>query len=88
MGVKVIYQIEVPDYDENGIKTEWEYDFEITCSVFENAVNITANRAGLLSLAFHLLTLAQEDVPSGSHIHYDESNSLEDGSNEFVFIKK
>ena len=64
----MIYKIEVPDYNTDGIKTEWEYDFQITCSVAGDEVHLKANRAGLLSLASHLLTLAQEDVPDGTHI--------------------
>lgn len=46
------------------------------------------SRSGGISLfSRHLLTLAQKDVPGGSHIHYDQSNSLEDGSCEIIFEK-
>lgn len=31
-------------------------------------------------MASHLLNLAQADVPPGTHIHLNEYNSLEDGS--------
>ena len=46
---------------------------------------ISANREGLLSLAMQLTALADQ-VP-GSHIHYDEYNSLEDGSSELIIEK-
>ena len=51
----------------------------------DGAAVISANREGLISLGFHLLTLSREKP--GSHIHYDEYNSLEDGSAELVIEK-
>ena len=41
-------------------------------------------KSGLISLARHLLTLAQDSVPKHSHIHLDEYNSLEEGSAELI----
>ena len=61
------------------MKIEWVGDFRIEVSLdIDNAVVISANRDGLLSLARQLTTLADE--PVGFHIHYDDYNSLEDGS--------
>ena len=49
---------------------------------------ISANREGLISLANHLLNLAQTDVPCGTHIHLDgRNNSLEDGSQSIIIEK-
>ncbi len=48
-------------------------------------VVIAANREGLLSLAGQLSALA--DQTPGSHIHYDEYNSLEEGSAELIIAK-
>jgi hypothetical protein len=45
---------------------------------------IRANEAGLVSLAQHLLTLAENADPAGSHIHMDASRELEDGSLDLV----
>ncbi len=39
----------------------------------------------MLSLANHLTTLAE--MPSGSHLHLDEHNSLEEGSAEQILEK-
>ena len=61
---------------------EWLDGCTIKVGVKDNEVTLSANRAGLLSLANHLMTLSQE--PAGSHIHYDSFNSLEDGSAELV----
>ena len=38
-------------------------------------------------MAKQLLQLAQNEVPKGYHLHYDEYNSLEDGSVEFIIEK-
>ena len=81
-------EIEIPDYSsEKGIQMSWEYGFTIDVRNNGNAVIIKANKAGLVSLAHQLLTLAQNKVPSGHHLHYDELNSLEDGSCEVVIEK-
>ena len=68
------------------MKIEWVGDFRIEVSLdIDNAVVILANRDGLLSLARQLTTLADE--PVGFHIHYDDYNSLEDGSIEMIIAK-
>ena len=62
---------------------EWENGFTIKVSVDNGGgVVIAANRQGLLSLAGQLTALADAEV--GSHIHYDEHNSLEDGSTPMI----
>ena len=65
---------------------EWEPDFTIRVSNDNNEVVISANREGLLSLAKQLAALADETP--GSHIHYDEHNSLEDGSAQLIIVKE
>ena len=57
---------------------EWLDGFKISVSARQDEVTISANREGLLSLARQLRALA-EGMP-GDHIHYDETNALEDGS--------
>ena len=65
---------------------EWVGNYEISVSADgSGAAVITANRAGLLSLAKQLAALADE--APGSHIHYDEHNSLEDGSSELIIVR-
>jgi hypothetical protein len=47
----------------------------------ERTVVFSGNKAGLISLARHLLTLAQETVPAGSHMDFDSyCGWLADGS--------
>ena len=60
----------------------WKDGFSIKVRVDGGTVVISANKDGLLSLADQLTTLAE--AQPGSHIHYDESNSLEEGSAEMI----
>ena len=67
------------------MKIEWIEDFKIKVIARNNEIVLSANREGLLSLAKHLTALAN-GVP-GDHIHYDEYNSLEEGSAEMIIEK-
>lgn len=64
---------------------KWENGFEIKVTQRENETLVSANREGLLSLAKIMTALAEEKP--GSHIHLDESNSLEDGSAGLIIEK-
>ena len=59
--------------------------FTISVDIDRNTAVIRANREGLLSLANHMISLAEES--SGSHIHLDEYNALEEGSAELIVEK-
>ena len=61
---------------------EWVDGFEIKAVIENDQIVISANKEGLLSLAKHLTVLA-DGVP-GNHVHYDEYNSLEEGSSEMI----
>ena len=77
-------EIEIPKYmPEEGVSLKWENNFCIKVLGGDEII-IKANCAGLTSLARHLLTLAQEGVPNGSHIHLDEYNSLEEKSVDLI----
>lgn len=68
------------------MEINWEDGFTIKVRVDDvKTVVISANKEGLLSLASQLRTLANEET--GCHIHYDEHNSLEDGSSELIIEK-
>ena len=64
------------------MKIKWVEGFEIRTAVENNEIVISANREGLLSLARQFTALA--DGAPGDHIHYDEHNSLEEGSAEMI----
>ena len=63
----------------------WEEGFMISVSLNGDTATVSANREGLLSLANHLISLAEE--APGSHIHLDRYNSLENGSAELIIEK-
>lgn len=65
--------------------TDWVDGALIRVSISSGETVISANKEGLLSLAQQLTALAEE--PAGSHIHYDENNSLEEGSIELIIEK-
>ncbi|RYD96038.1 MAG: hypothetical protein EOP50_07140 [Sphingobacteriales bacterium] len=80
--------ISLPDYNpETGYKFQWEDGFEISVSRETDDIIITANKEGLISLAQQLLYLAQDTFPLGYHLHYDESNSLAEGSAPLIIQK-
>jgi len=80
--------ISIPPFSaDRGIEYKWESGFSISIRIEGDIVKLAANRLGLVSLANHLLNLAQDEVPSGYHLHFDEHNSLEDGSAELVIEK-
>lgn len=82
-------KIDIPEYNTNtGIQYNWVKEFHIEVKYEDGIVILTANKAGLFSLANHLLNLAQEKVPVGHHLHFDENNSLEEGSLELIIQKK
>ena len=68
---------------EGKMDLEWKDGFVISVRIDDGAAVISANQEGLLSLAGQLAALAAEKP--GSHVHYDENNSLEDGSSELIF---
>ncbi|MCZ2526714.1 Imm32 family immunity protein [Streptomyces sp. HB2AG] len=62
----------------------WDDDARIEVRNLGGEVLIEANAAGLRTLAGHLLTLAQDGTPDGTHLHLDEHSGLEDGSTGLV----
>ncbi len=85
--MKVI--VELPNYDPNkGLQYKWEDGSCINVIVDDDGVTIQGNKEGLRSLANHLLTLANEEVPSTSHIHLDSYGGLEDGSVDLLITKE
>ncbi len=66
---------------------KWEDGFGIATRIeVDRTIVISANAAGLRSLANHFLALADEES-TRSHFHLDEYNSLEDNSVELIVEK-
>jgi hypothetical protein len=70
-----------------GLKLTWQADYRLRVVVGEGDVLISANAAGLRSLAQHLLTLAQDHVPPGVHAHMEPALELEDDSAPLIIEK-
>ena len=64
------------------MELNWVDGFKINVRIENGAAVISANKGGLLSLANHLKSLAEE--PPGTHIHLDAYNSLEEDSSELI----
>jgi hypothetical protein len=80
--------VNIPLYNPTkGFTYQWEPGFSILVTVVDGVTRIQANKAGLLSLANHLLNLAQDGILPGVHLHLDELNSLEESSSELLIEK-
>lgn len=70
---------------EAGVHLEWAPGFWLEVVVSQRGeVLIRGNRSGLVSLAQHALTLAQEHVPAGVHVHLSAYDALEPESPDLV----
>ena len=70
------------------LRLAWNAGYRIESSINNDGVLITANTAGLKSLANHLLNLAQYDVPSGAQIELDKNGYLEQESVKITIRKE
>jgi hypothetical protein len=83
-------ELEIPDYTpQGGFGFIWDEDHVIATKIHKDKMYLAANAAGLRSLAYHLLTLAQDAVPVGRDIDYHDDGwgSLEDGSPPLFIFK-
>ena len=82
------YILNIEEYDKkNGVQLKWVDNYKIKVVNTNGETVIMANNEGLLSLANHLVSIAQSKVPESTHIHLDEYNSLEEGSSELIIQK-
>ena len=79
--------LEIPDYDGRATDVIWKQDAAVRVDIFGRGVVITANSDGLISLAKQMMYLAEETVPSGCHVHYDDL-FLSGGSASSLIIDK
>ncbi|MFD7292033.1 hypothetical protein ACFV9W_02005 [Streptomyces sp. NPDC059897] len=62
----------------------WEEGARIEVRNLGSTVVVEANAEGRRTLAGHLLALAKNGVPDGSHLHLEDGNGLAEGSVELV----
>lgn len=65
-------EFQIPDYDNDSLDVIWEDAAEYTIDINDNEIVLKANSKALLSFAKQMLYLAYQNLPTGSHIHYDE----------------
>ena len=64
---------------------KWEDGFAVNVAIQDGEVVLSANKAGLLSLANHLIALSE--CEPGCHVHLDKYNSLEEDSVDLIIEK-
>lgn len=69
---------------ERGTPVKWEEGAAVRTRIDRGVPLIEGNAAGLRSLARLLLTLADDPVPAGTHVHLSEWSGLENGSVEVI----
>ena len=77
--------IDIPDYDGNGLDVIWEAEAKYSISVNDNSVVVLANKIGLISLAKQMLYMAYNELPKGSHVHFD-SFFTQSNDNDFELV--
>jgi hypothetical protein len=81
--------VELGSYSpESGLRLVWVPGYHLGVQANADEVTITGNPEGLRSLAQHLLTLADEAVPSGAHAHFEPGSELDDNSASLVVDKR
>ena len=63
--------LDIPDYDGDSIDVVWEDGSNYFIMVNDNNVVLSANNNALVSIAKQMLYFAYNNLPQGSHIHYD-----------------
>ncbi len=80
--------LNVPDFShDTGLILNWEGNFKIKVSDITGSILIEGNTDGVVPLENHLLNLSQSPVSTGTHLHLDEHNSLEEGSLDLIIEK-
>ncbi len=81
--------IEIPDYEQDGIDVIWERNADYRVYVYNDSIHLVANAEALESFAKQMLYLAQEGVPKGSHVHFDQFfTGLKEVPVELVIAKR
>jgi hypothetical protein len=77
--------VQVYEYDpSHGIQYEWDEKDFLSITIRSGTAHVLADKEGLRLLARILLTLAQDDVPAGAHVHIDDFAGAVQGSQELI----
>ena len=65
-------ELEIPQYEGHGIEVFFEKNARYAIKVVDDRnIYIHVNKEGLITLAKQMLYFAYNDLPEGSHVHYD-----------------
>lgn len=88
MNTDIEVSLKIPEYDRyGGVRISWVDGHEIEVSIDGREVMIAANPEGLRTLAMQLLTLAQDQVPGGNHLHLSDDSGLDSGSLDLTLLR-
>jgi hypothetical protein len=73
---------------EDGLRLTWVPGYSLRVVTTGDGVVISGNEQGLRSLAQHLLTLADGQVPTGAHAHVEPGLELDDDSVALILEKR
>ncbi|MDI1242860.1 MAG: hypothetical protein PSX80_13170 [bacterium] len=80
--------LDVSEYNQStGLPDKWIDGHRIEVKIDGGEVIIVANKAGLESLASHILALAQPTVPNDYHLHFSVSYGLDESSVDLILGK-
>lgn len=75
----------IPNYDGNALDVIWGENAHYSIHTYENQVVLSANKDGLISLAKQMLYMAYNDLPYGSHVHFDSFfTKSENNANDLI----
>ena len=80
--------LDIPEYDGNALDVIWNDNARYTLDVDYDSVILSANREGLISLAKQMIYFAYNELPEGSHIHFDSFFTKTDQTFHLVVEKK
>lgn len=67
------FEIDLPEYDGDSLDVIWDEGSNCSMVGCGEQIIIKANSIGLISMAKQMLYMAHNNLPAGSHIHYDDS---------------
>ena len=80
--------LDIPDYDGEGLDVVWENGSKYAIKIADNTVMISANKNALISIAKQMIYMACNNLPVGSHVHYDSFFTETNGEYELVIEKE
>lgn len=63
--------VDIPNYDGNSLDVIWDQKAKFGLKAYDNCITLSANKEAMISFAKQLLYFAHNEIPNGSHIHFD-----------------